>query len=502
MFERLQRLLWALLLVLLPFTSLPFLSRILGGTMIAPPALPLAAILFAMGLTPILLRKRKLPRLTLPLLTFTMAALTATLLAFFIPIPPFKEASRVGVALTGFFTLGCGLCFYLVSATLSDLQWNLRWLNAGGILLLLWSLAQILAWNICHDTYPDWMWQVQRFISASGVLYNWRATGLAYEPSWLGHQLTMLYLPIWLACTQTGLSAYPKRKLFHLPAISLENLLLPVGLIVLYFSYARGSLVAFGMMAAIVALSLGQRGVNALSRKLSQRFPNQRPAVFRFGLWGILIFLAMLTALVGVSFYLQNDLRMQDALPMLLQKASFNDLAHKLFFGERAIFWQAGLDIFSQHPIFGVGLGNAGFFFPQVLPPIGWTMAEPHKMYISNELPNTLSLWIRLLSETGTLGFGLFISWLYLLFLAAQRLRRSNQLVWRTFGWVGLFVLIGLLMEGFSLDTFALPYYWLSLGWLTAASDMYDSSRTRALAADSATPPVENEATPEAPARE
>jgi O-antigen ligase len=493
--NRLQRLLWALLLISLPITSLPFLSRILGGAMVAPPALPLAGILFAIGLLPTL-RKGKLSPLIPPLLAFTLAALTSTLLAFFMAIPPFKQISYLNVALTAFFTLACGLCFYLVSATNSDLQSNLRWINAGGILLLAWSLLQAIAWRVIHDSYPDWMWQVQGLISSSGVLYNWRATGLAYEPSWLGHQLTMLYLPLWLACTLTGFSAHPKLKIFRLPAFSLENLLLPIGVIVLYFSYARGSLVSFLIMLALTALYLSQNGINKLSKRLSQRFPHQKSGLFRLGLWSAFIILAILIAAGALTIYLRSDLRMQDALTLLLEKESFNNLAHKLFFGERAIFWQAGLDIFSQHPIFGVGLGNAGFFFPQVLPPIGWTMAEPHKMYVSNALPNTLSLWIRLLSETGALGFGLFISWLYLLLSAARRLLHCDRPILRTYGWAGLFVLAGLLMEGFSIDTFALPYYWFSLGWLTAASDNYDLDRKQALEVDSAMPLAESAAKP------
>lgn len=36
-------------------------------------------------------------------------------------------------------------------------------------------------------------------------------------------------------------------------------------------------------------------------------------------------------------------------------------------------------------------------------------------------------------------------------------------------GWSGLFVLVAYLIEGFSTDTFALPYLWVSLGIVSAA---------------------------------
>lgn len=471
--------------------------------MVAPPSLLFAGILFAFEILAFTQRKKTISRLSLPLLLFVLAALGSTLISFFIVIPPFKEANRISIALTGLLTLGCGFCFYIISTNFHKIEFALRWINLGGLITICWSAAQSIAWQVIHEVYPDWMWQIQEFVSSSGALYNRRATGLAYEPSWLGHQLVMLYLPLWLACSLTGFSAHRRIRLpFKLPAISFENFLLMAGAIVLYLSYARGSLASFFIMLAIAAIYLAQRWVGYLTRKIRQRHPKLNQRTIQIGLWSTIILITLILAISGARFYLSNDFRMEGTIPLLLQKADFNVLAHKLFFGERAIFWQAGLDIFIQHPIFGVGLGNAGFFFPQVLPPIGWTMAEPHKMYFSDALPNTLSLWIRLLSETGALGFSLFLSWLFLLLLAALRLQRSPKPLPKTIGWLGIFVLAGLVMEGFSLDTFALPYYWISLGWVTATSGNFGSDCKPVLEPDSPNQPVVNEARPAAPAQE
>jgi hypothetical protein len=38
-----------------------------------------------------------------------------------------------------------------------------------------------------------------------------------------------------------------------------------------------------------------------------------------------------------------------------------------------------------------------------------------------------------------------------------------------TVGLAGMFVLVGLLTEGFSVDTFGLPYYWVALGLVAGA---------------------------------
>jgi hypothetical protein len=42
--------------------------------------------------------------------------------------------------------------------------------------------------------------------------------------------------------------------------------------------------------------------------------------------------------------------------------------------------------------------------------------------------------------------------------------------VLRLFGWMVFFVITAFLAEGFSIDSFALPYVWASLGIATAAS--------------------------------
>ena len=48
-------------------------------------------------------------------------------------------------------------------------------------------------------------------------------------------------------------------------------------------------------------------------------------------------------------------------------------------------------------------------------------------------------------------------------------IRLSKNPLFRTIGWSGLFVLVAFIIEGFSTDTFALPYLWVSLGIVSAA---------------------------------
>ena len=48
----------------------------------------------------------------------------------------------------------------------------------------------------------------------------------------------------------------------------------------------------------------------------------------------------------------------------------------------------------------------------------------------------------------------------------------SDDLLKRTAAWMGCFALLAFILEGFSLDTFALPYIWFSSGLAAGASEI------------------------------
>ncbi|MHB1450169.1 MAG: hypothetical protein ACYCX1_13665, partial [Bellilinea sp.] len=83
--------------------------------------------------------------------------------------------------------------------------------------------------------------------------------------------------------------------------------------------------------------------------------------------------------------------------------------------------------------------------------------------------PNTKALWTRLAAETGLVGLAIFLTWLLVLWNCARSLGTSPDRLHRALASFGQFVLVALLIEGFSVDTFALPYFWLALGIMTAA---------------------------------
>jgi hypothetical protein len=110
-----------------------------------------------------------------------------------------------------------------------------------------------------------------------------------------------------------------------------------------------------------------------------------------------------------------------------------------------------------------------------------WGLTEVRTIqYEWDTLPNSKSLWVRLLSETGVVGSGFFLCWLYLTGAAAISLL-GRKGVSGALGLAGLFALTGLLTEGFSVDTFALPYFWVTFALVAARGASGEDSNPKGL---------------------
>jgi O-antigen ligase len=146
-------------------------------------------------------------------------------------------------------------------------------------------------------------------------------------------------------------------------------------------------------------------------------------------------------------------------------------LARNLAFGERLVYWAVGWRVFSNYPLLGVGPGNTGLFFMEKLPIQGWQLSEIIQVVdLLHDLPSVKSLWSRLLAETGLIGFSALAAWLFVVWRAGAFLKAQAKRILRMIGWMGSFVIVAMILEGFSVDSFALPYLWVSLGIVTAAS--------------------------------
>ena len=149
-------------------------------------------------------------------------------------------------------------------------------------------------------------------------------------------------------------------------------------------------------------------------------------------------------------------------------------LAEKLSLAARFVYWDGGISIFNEYPLLGVGLGHAGFYLPGLLNDYAFRLSEVRNLlYRSMTLLNIKSLWIRILAETGIIGFIFFFSWYLHSLLGSIRFLSCKDSMRATAAWMGSFCLLAFLLEGFSLDTFALPYLWFSVGLAVGAQDRF-----------------------------
>jgi hypothetical protein len=145
-------------------------------------------------------------------------------------------------------------------------------------------------------------------------------------------------------------------------------------------------------------------------------------------------------------------------------------LARGLAFLERTVYWFGGWNVFADYP-FGVGLGNAGFYIIDRLNSVGYGSFEIRNiLYQSDALMNTKSFWVRLLAETGFIGFGIYLTWLYLLWRNSTLIQKSRIPMMQIVGLGGKLFILAHLVEGFSIDSFAFPYIWISAALISAGS--------------------------------
>jgi O-antigen ligase len=140
-----------------------------------------------------------------------------------------------------------------------------------------------------------------------------------------------------------------------------------------------------------------------------------------------------------------------------------------IYAGPRLAYSWAGWTIFEQHPWTGVGLGAAGFYIIKALPDWAHFNISEIAQLLSPEnqvFPNVKNLYIRLLSETGLLGFWSLTSFYLLLFGKILSLLRSKRKELAFLAVASLFAWLSIVMLGFTQDSLAMPTIWLPLGVL------------------------------------
>jgi hypothetical protein len=492
--DNVGEIIWAIAMICLPITSFPLFTQF-SGSLVAPFSILPFGILMILTSLPILLRKGSLPKESIPLMAFTLFVIISCAAAYFIYIPGFKGRTVTGQEIRALFTLAVGITFYLVTVTwiktIGKLKTTWKYITIGGFISLAWAAIQAYFIFKHYNAYPSWVQAIQSLLavrSPSFIPNTGRVSGMTYEASWFAHQMVIVYLPIWIAATYHKTSAFS----FRLFRISVENILLVFGILAFFLSSPRIGLVSLFLMTAYLFIKINlvvhRRIVSYLSgtRKFTFTQPDGSPKLYVGALASFSMIAVYIVVLGGaILFSIQRDWRLATLVSdpptpreivgaLMLDQPTLLELSHRFVFLERMVYWLNGWNTFNLHPWLGVGLGNAGFFFPEQAPALGWSSPEIRSvLYYWTQLPNVKSLWFRLLAETGLVGFSLFACWLFVLYQSSKFSQDHPNSTIKTFAFAGQLALLAFLGESLSIDSFALPYFWVVAGIVAGLAMLY-----------------------------
>jgi O-antigen ligase len=482
--------LWAAMLLTVPITSSPLMARLTSRSTVSPLAsLPLLFLLL-LWFVPYVLRGEKVSRSSLLLIIFVGVALLSCALVPFYGIEPYMGQTAIGRTLRALVTLIIGVGFYFIAAhyprSESELRGSLKWIYLGALLMLIWASVQI--YFVRRGTgIPIWAWKLHRYISIRDM-HKFRVTGLAYEPSWMANQMVILYLPLWISSLVHGYSIC-RLKILKIPV---EFLLLLWSAVVLFFSLSRIGLLNAVVILIAVAVAYGGRLVRRLTDFIRKRFQlpedkwikNGRDALSRL-VWVVLVVFILLSIFTVTFIACKTDYRIARLFKaeyfQIIQEHPdpIYEIARRQGYAERLAYWTVGFKVFETYPLLGAGLGDTGFFYLKMLPAYGYRLPETIRIVNgSPQFPNPKNFWIRLLAETGIVGFLVFLLWLILMTRDAWSLYKKGKGLQVVVGFAGLLALLAQILEGFSLDTFALPQLWIMLGLLTATCSIRNASHS------------------------
>jgi O-antigen ligase len=468
--KSISRICWILFLVSLPVTSFPFFpGGIGGGTLVRPLAIYPLIILFILVIIPRFITK-PLPKTVLSFLPFVLVAVISSLIASFQGIESLQGVTAAARIFRALVTLGVGGAIFLL-VTLwpeddQDLKSSMRWLYLGFSVALFWGTLQTI--YVVKFT-PFWfqlMSSGQRFISIRKLFTN-RVSGMTYEPNWFADQISFLLLPWLLAAVLSGYTVFKWRWRW----ITVELILLAWSLLILPFTFSRAGLLVMLFLLVIGILFFRPSKIRQGQDQVKRKFP-----------WRRIIEVSILIAVLAMIIFFagsRNDFfaRIWDYWERAPNEGYLQYLVNYLEylgFGARFTYMQTAYNIFNQHPLLGVGLGNYVFYFNENLPdrPLA-VVPEVLRLVVPESVGSRLitpkNLIIRIMAETGIIGLSTFIAFIIAILGSAIYLWLSTNKEVKFWGIGGLLGLIAFGLVAFSFDSFAIPNMWVIFGFITAA---------------------------------
>lgn len=479
----LTRFLWGAALFTLPITSFRYFPFLGEGTYVRPLALYPVGLLLLILFFQVTRKKASIPRAgtLIPLLGFLLIALAATGIGSLLDPLPLRGQEYFGRVIRAWVTVVIGLSFFIAAIWMNrdeeDLRFSIRWLLAGFVMDVLWSGVQSLAFYtplLKKVTVTHW----QRAFSMRELVKTNRVSGMAYEPAWLAGQIATVYLPWLFASLLTRLRVTRFKWL--------EIVLLGFAALLLLATFSRGGLLSAVGAAALTFLLVGRAELRAVWNWFVSGFHRRdgiTPPLLRLG-----IVILLIGGLTGAGLFLSQKGYITRLFSTRAESVS--DFIIENSAGARAAYNYGGLGAYSENPITGVGLGASGFYIYDHLPEWALTTVPEIARQLSPEnrlYPNPKNMYIRLLAETGLVGFFVFIAFLFSVLGDALQTLRSKTTIARYLGIAGLFSWFAVALYNTTQDSFATPNIWINFGILAGMTAFTPSIRAeRSVSADEA----------------
>ena len=456
---KVARVLWGAALLTLPVTSFRYFPLLGDTTYVRPLALYPIALLLPLLALQFMQKKESLPSAgtLIPLFAFLLVALAATGIGLLIDPLPMRGFEYLGRVFRAWVTLVIGLSFFLAAVwmnrTEEDLRFSIRWLLAGFVLDILWSGVQALAFYtplLKKVTVTHW----QRAFSMRELVKTNRVSGMAYEPAWLAGQIATLYLPWLLACLLTRVRV-TRFKWF-------EVLLLGFAVVLLLATFSRGGLLTAAGAFVLTLLFVGRTQLRAAWAWFVAGFQSGGNWFLRLG-----VILVLVASLAGAGLFLSQ----KGYITRLFNTRadSLEDFIIENSAGARGAYNFGALGAYNESPIMGVGLGASGFYIYDHLPDWSLTTVPEIARQLSPETrlyPNPKNMYVRLLAETGLVGFFIFVAFLFSVLGDALRALQSKTTVGGYLAVAGIFSWFAIVLYNVTQDSFATPNLWINFGIL------------------------------------
>jgi len=140
--------------------------------------------------------------------------------------------------------------------------------------------------------------------------------------------------------------------------------------------------------------------------------------------------------------------------------------------------------VFKEHPISGVGFGQSAFeskkHYPSWATHNNWEFSVKYLNPNHKPFPPVYNMYVRFLSESGVIGFILFLTFIYFVLIISYKLYKNKysqpkQLM----GIVLLITFIGVAINWFKADTFRNFGFWVNLAFLVYLTGNHFKLKTK-----------------------